>query len=58
MQSIYSDDDLRSILLGEMAMASSATATEDDSDPDGEFINDVELTPLQQDGEEKDDVSI
>lgn len=57
MQSIYSDEDLRSILLGEMAMASSATATEDDSDPEGEFINDVEVTPLQQDGEEKDGVS-
>ncbi|EHK41439.1 uncharacterized protein TrAtP1_004912 [Trichoderma atroviride] len=57
MQSIYSDDDLRSILLGEMAMVSSATATEDDSDLDGEFTNNVELTPLQQDGDEKDDVS-
>ncbi|KAL6788371.1 lipid particle protein [Trichoderma sp. SZMC 28012] len=51
MQRIYSDDDLRSILLEEMAVTSSTT--EDDSEQDGEMNS--EITP-SQDGEYKDEI--
>lgn len=51
MQRIYSDDDLRSILLEEMAVTSSTT--EDDSEQDGEMNS--EITP-SQDGDEKDEI--